>query len=72
MHRQAHENKPVEIFCIFLPVYEIEAFQFNSVPHFVFAADSRDAWNQCCGDGARAGAARSRNFWPEPELEPVY
>jgi hypothetical protein len=23
---------------------------------------------QCCG----AGATRSRNFWPEPELEPVF
>ncbi len=27
---------------------------------------------QCCGAGAGIGAARSRNFWPEPELEPVY
>jgi hypothetical protein len=25
---------------------------------------------QCCGAGARA--ARSRNFWPELELEPVF
>jgi hypothetical protein len=28
--------------------------------------------NQCCGAGAGAGAARNRNFWPEPELEPLY
>jgi hypothetical protein len=28
------------------------------------------AQNQGCGAGAEAG--RSRNFWPEPELEPEY
>jgi hypothetical protein len=30
-------------------------------------------WQGCgAGAGAGAGAGRSRNFWPEPELEPVY
>jgi hypothetical protein len=27
---------------------------------------------QCYGAGAGAGDARSQNFLPEPELEPVY